>query len=88
MNDERRKHERKPWVSSISYQVGNGGRLEEAGISLRGETSDISAGGLCITTDRLLTPGLAVAFGETRLKGVVRWGSQAESSYVAGIQLI
>jgi hypothetical protein len=88
MNDERRKHERKAWVSSINYQVSKEGPVKEEKLSLRGETSDISAGGLCITTDRLLTPGLVVAFGETRLAGVVRWGSQAESSYMAGIQLI
>jgi hypothetical protein len=88
MANERRKHERKPWNSTISYQICDGGLAEKDKISLRGETIDISAGGLCITTDRMLSPGLVIAFGETRLTGIVRWGTQSNVSFSAGIQLI
>jgi hypothetical protein len=72
MTDERGRHERRPWISRISYQVSNGGFAEADKISLRDETIDISAWGLCITNDRLLSPGLVVAFGETRLTGIAR----------------
>jgi hypothetical protein len=86
MTDERRQHRRKPWVHDINYQI-SGGDSTETQITYRGETFDISAGGLRLNSDKPLSPGLKIAFGGTRLAGVVKWSCGAGKSYSAGIQL-
>jgi hypothetical protein len=88
MTDERRQYRRKPWAHAIHYQIGNGDSAEAEKITFRGETFDISAGGLRINSDKPLSPGLMIIFGETRLAGIVKWSFGSDNSYSAGIQLI
>jgi hypothetical protein len=84
MNDERRQHQRKQWPSSINFQIKENAK---AGPALKAETVDMSAGGICITTNQLLPPGTVLNFGTTRLVGIVRWSTPSDKDYKIGIEL-
>ena len=88
MHDERREHPRTPWVSNIRYEGRNSAEDVEPKIFLQGQTVDISAGGICITTTELLPPGAVLTFGTTKLVGVVRWGIPHNNEYKIGIKLV
>jgi hypothetical protein len=88
MTDERRQHRRKPWAHAINYQISKGDPAEAEKVTFRGQTFDISAGGLRINSDKPLWPGLMISFGETRLAGVVKWSCGSDDSFSAGIQLV
>jgi hypothetical protein len=88
MSNERRQHERKPWVSGISYRISSDDLRESDRLSLKGRILDISASGLSISTDHMLQPGLVITFGQTGLAGIVKWSSESDNSYSAGVQLI
>jgi hypothetical protein len=87
MMSERRRYKRKPWEHAISFQLGPECRDVDKGITYHGKTVDIGAGGLCLISDRLLSPGLSISFGDTKLAGVVRWSCGEGDSYSSGIQL-
>lgn len=85
MDDERRHHQRKPWPLNINLQIGDDGQV---GPDLQAETVDLSAGGICIITSQVLPPGTILNFGNTRLKGVVRWSTPFDKEYKIGVELI
>jgi hypothetical protein len=88
MTSERRQHKRKAWTHAIVFRICEGESAEEEKMTLRGETSDISASGLRISSTRPLSPGNRIYFGESKLEGVVKWSGREGSAYSAGIQLV
>jgi hypothetical protein len=88
MNEERRKHPRRSWELTVPFTV-SGSDNEESGTRLlHGNTIDISATGLCITTRHPLEPGQVLSFGDQRLVAVVKWGEKLDQSYRVGIKFI
>jgi len=88
MNEERRKHPRRPWELTIPFSVAGVDNTESGKLFLNGDTVDISATGLCITTDHPLEPGQVLSFGSQRLVAVVKWGKKVDQSYRVGIKFI
>jgi len=85
--DERRQHRRRPWAHPINFQLGKDDSGEAGMVSLGGQAADISAGGLRIKSEKALSPGLRIFFGETNLSGIVKWNCISGGAYIAGIQL-
>ena len=88
MNDERRKQPRKSCELRVPFSVSRLDDLESEKILLYGNTSDISATGLCISTEHPLEPGQVLTFGNRRLAGIVRWCNKLDQSYRFGIKFI
>jgi hypothetical protein len=88
MNEERRKHPRRPWELTVPFSIGGVDNRESGKRFLHGDTVDISATGLCITTDHPLEPGQVLSFGSQRLVAVVKWGKKVDQSYRVGIKFI
>jgi hypothetical protein len=88
MNDERRKQPRKSFELRVPFSISRLDDMESGKIFFYGHTSDISATGLCITTDRPLEPGQVLTFGSQRLTGTVRWCKKLDQNYKFGIKFI
>ncbi len=88
MNEERRKHPRRSCELTVPFTVGGLESKESGKLFLYGDTIDISATGLCITTDYPLEPGQVLSFGNQRLVAVVKWGGKLDNSYRVGIKFI
>jgi len=88
MNDERRKQPRKSCELRVPFSVSSLDEMESGKILLYGDTSDVSASGLCISTKHPLEPGQFLTFGNRNLAGIVRWCKKLDQSYTFGIKFI
>lgn len=88
MNNELRQHPRKTWAIDVPFSINISDVIEPRKLSLYGEIIDISASGLCITTEYPLEPGHVLSFGDRGLTGIVKWGVKFDNSYRFGIKFI
>jgi serine/threonine protein kinase len=86
---EVRHFARAPYVAPIRV-------LDEAGVSLDGQTADLSEGGLLVMLERPLEPGrtftlrvgLPMSGRVSALRGVVRWARAARHRHAIGFELV
>jgi len=88
MNEERRKHPRRAWELKVPFSVGGLDKMEFRKTIVHGNTIDISATGLCISTDYPLEPGQVLSFGNQSLIAIVKWGKKLDHCYRVGIKFI
>jgi len=84
-----RKFARTPCSLEIDYSVFSNDAKQRRLIDLKANAIDMSESGIGIQTDYALTPGNIVWFnsGIVEKVGYVRWCTQADSGYRAGVEL-
>lgn len=87
-DDNERRFKRRPYVKTIDFILNvievNGSK----NMNLKGETIDISDGGICVKTDYPLEPGHTLLFSDgIGRAGVVKWCARVDNTYKVGVQL-
>jgi DNA-binding NtrC family response regulator len=86
----KRRHERRPFIGTFDYTIRNTELNESQILNLKGDTVDISDGGMGILTDYSLHAGQIIEIeGVDRKAGVVKWISMiGGNAFRAGIEFV